>query len=53
MNSKEDWVMRPVLRGVCQYESLLNGALNIVDIARLNEALDVLDYNSSLFKESV
>lgn len=53
MHTKEDWLMRPVLRGLCQYESLLNGALNIVDIAKLNEALDVYEYNSGLFKESV
>lgn len=33
--------MRPVLRGLCHYESLKNGALDLADLALLNEALDV------------
>jgi len=37
--------MRPVLRGLCRYESLLNGTLDLYDIARMNEALDVQDEN--------
>lgn len=53
MHNGEDWLMRPVLRGLCRYESLLNGALNIVDIAKMNEALDVLDHNNSVFTESI
>lgn len=48
MNESEDWLMKPVLRGLCGYESLLNGALNIVDIARMNDAINVFDYNNSL-----
>lgn len=52
MNNKEDWVLRPVLRGLCRYESLINGALNIVDIARMNEALDVEDFNSDVIKRA-
>lgn len=51
MREKEDWVMRPVLRGLCEYESLLNGALSIVDIARMNEAIDVADYNIDLINK--
>lgn len=41
MASGEDWLMRPVLEGLCKYESLLNGTLDLCDIARMNEALDV------------
>lgn len=41
MTSGEDWLLRPVLRGMCQYESLLNGRLSLIDIAKMNEALDV------------
>ncbi len=37
--------MRPVLRGLCRYESLLDGNLDLYDIARMNEALDVQDEN--------
>jgi hypothetical protein len=41
MASGEDFLFRPVLRGLCKYESLLDGTLRLVDIAKLNEALDV------------
>lgn len=33
--------MRPVLRGLCKYESLKDGTLSLLDIAKMNEALDV------------
>lgn len=33
--------MRPVLRGLCRYESLKDGALDLADVAMLNDALDV------------
>lgn len=38
--------MRPVLRGLCRYESILDGTLSLMDIMDLNEALDVYDENS-------
>jgi hypothetical protein len=41
MTSKYDWLLRPVLEGLCKYESLLDGTLDLLDIARMNEALDV------------
>ena len=41
MAEQEDWLMRPVLRGLCRYESLKDGTLDLADIALLNEALDV------------
>lgn len=37
--------MRPVLRGMCQYESLLNGSISMVDLARMNDTLDVFEEN--------
>lgn len=43
----EEWVLRPIRRGMCQYESLVNGALGLHDLARMNEALDVEDENES------
>jgi hypothetical protein len=46
MGDGEDWMMRPVLRGMCGYESLVNGALGIEDVALMNEALDVEDENT-------
>jgi len=41
MASEEDWLLRPVLRGLCQYESLLDGKLKLIDMVKMNEALDV------------
>jgi hypothetical protein len=41
----EDWLMRPVLQGLCKYESLKDGTLSLEDIARMNEALDVREEN--------
>lgn len=41
-----DILMRPVLRGLCRYESILDGTLSLCDIMDLNEALDVFDENS-------
>lgn len=48
MSGGEDWIMRPVLRGCCQYESLVNGVLDLGDVDRMNEALDIQDYNEQL-----
>lgn len=33
--------MRPVLRGLCRYESLIDGTLGLEDVVLMNEALDV------------
>ena len=49
----EDWLLRPVLAGMCRYESLLNGALGIADIALMNDALDVRADNEYLMRESM
>ncbi len=45
MNENEEWLMRPVIRGMCKYESLLDGTLGLKDLARMNDALDVVDEN--------
>lgn len=37
--------MRPVLRQMCRYESLLDGSISLFDIARMNEAIDVDEEN--------
>lgn len=42
----EDWVLRPVLRGLLRYESLIDGSVDIADVALLNDALDVADENT-------
>jgi hypothetical protein len=45
--------MRPVLRGLCKYESLINGTVDLLDIARMNEALDVTDENERRINEAL
>lgn len=45
MGSGEDWLMRPVLRGMCRYESLTNCSIDLYDVARMNDAIDVQDEN--------
>jgi hypothetical protein len=47
MTDEEDWLLRPVLEGMCSYESLVNGTLGLEDIARLNEAIDVRNENQA------
>lgn len=46
MFDKEDWVLRPVMRGMVKYESLIDGTLTLSDIALLNEAIDVESENT-------
>lgn len=41
MHEKEDWVFRPVLRGMLKAESLLDCTVDLAFVALLNEALDV------------
>jgi len=53
MNDEEYWVMRPVLEGMCQYESLVNGSLDLADLARMNEALDVRNENRARADEAM
>lgn len=36
-----DWLLRPAIEGVCKYESLKDGTLDLEDIARMNDALTV------------
>jgi hypothetical protein len=52
MNEEEDWVMRPVLEGLCRYESLIDGTIGLVDIARMNEALEIRDENQARVNEA-
>ena len=46
----EDWLLRPVLRGLISGESLLNGAVDLEFMALLNEAIDVEQENQ--FRQS-
>lgn len=37
--------MQPIVRGMCKYESLKDGTLDLADIALMNDALAVSDEN--------
>lgn len=52
MPEGDDWLMRPVMRGLIKYESLADGTLDLCDIARLNDAIDVQDENSHRIRAS-
>ena len=44
--------MAPVLAGMCSYESLINGAVDIRDVALMNDALAVRADNEMLRAEA-
>ena len=33
-----DWLMRPVLEGMCRYSDVTDGTLDICDVADMNDA---------------
>jgi len=47
MASDDDMVLRPVVRGMCKYESLVDFTLNLVDVLKMNDCLNVLDENEA------
>jgi hypothetical protein len=53
MRDGEDWLLAPVIHGLCKYESLLDGTLNLVDIARMNEAITVSNENQHRMVETM
>lgn len=52
MGEGEDWLLRPVLEGLCQYESLKNGNLDLEDISKMNDALDVRNENQNRYRKA-
>ena len=51
MSSGEDWLLRPVMRQLVQYESLKTGLVDLADIAKLNELLDIEAINTHKLME--
>ncbi|MCL8000198.1 hypothetical protein M8994_18365 [Brucella sp. 21LCYQ03] len=45
-------MFRPVMAGMCRYESLIDGVLDLSDIARMNDALDVRDENQRRYQKA-
>ena len=52
MPDDEDYLMRPVLRGMCRLESLIDGTLDLEHIAWANEAIDIQDENERRWREA-
>ncbi len=52
MSEGEDWVLRPSLEGLCKYESLKDGTLDLEDVARMNDVLDVRAENERRFRRA-
>lgn len=52
MGDDEDWLLRPVLEGMCKYESLKDGFLDLEDIAKMNDALDVKIENENRYRKA-
>lgn len=44
----EEWMLRPVLEGLCRYESLKDGTLDLADLALLNDVLNAKSDNEAL-----
>jgi hypothetical protein len=51
MNDGEDWLMQPVLAGLCKYESLTDGSVSLEDLQMMHDALDVKHENERLYME--
>ena len=43
----KEWLYRPLMEKLCQYESYKNGTLNLIDILIMNELLDVQAENDA------
>lgn len=52
MPGGEDWLLRPVVKGMCRYESLKDGTLSLADLALMNEVLDVQAENERRYLEA-
>jgi hypothetical protein len=49
----EDWLLAPVIAGMCRYESLKDGTLDLSDIALMNDALAVRADNEDRARETL
>jgi hypothetical protein len=48
----EGWLLRPVAKGWCKYESLLDCTLTLADLALMNDAIDVQEENEMRFQDA-
>lgn len=52
MPDGEDWLLRPVSKKWCLYESLKDGTLDLEDIARMNDAIDIEIENENRYRKA-
>ena len=45
--------MQPVMQGLCKYENLKDGTLDLCDIALMNEAIAVRDLNTRRIQDAM
>ena len=38
----QEWLFRPIEHGFCRYESLVDGTLDLADVAEMNDAIDLM-----------
>lgn len=48
-----DWLLQPVMQGLCRYESLKDGTLDLCDIALMNEAIMCREENTRRIQEAM
>lgn len=46
MDDDMDFLLRPVMRGMCRFESIKDGTLDLADFCLMNDALDVDNENT-------
>lgn len=47
MNDGEEWLLGPVEAGMCSYESLNDGTVDLFDLSRMNDYLAMKGENAS------
>lgn len=52
MDGGEEWLLRPVLKGMCKYESLKNGVLDLADLFKMNAAIDIETENENRYRRA-
>lgn len=52
MPGGEDWLLTPVIAGLCRFESLKDGSIDLADIALMNDALAAKTDNEALAREA-
>lgn len=50
MPDGEDFLLRPVAAGMCKFESLIDGTLDLVHVLTMNEYLDNRLHNEELLR---